>query len=81
MGAFQVGHDAFEQAASGGTGDPFGGAGFNNPFDDFFNGGGGVNDVCTHICVFLLHSLMVFISNLDMLGKWFLNFLSLLKLL
>lgn len=38
VGAFQVGHDAFEQAASGGAGDPF---------DDFFNGGSGVNDVCT----------------------------------
>ncbi|KAM0940492.1 putative Heat shock protein DnaJ, cysteine-rich [Dioscorea sansibarensis] len=45
----QVGHDAFEQAASGGTGDPFGGAGFNNPFDDFFNGGGGVNDFFKNI--------------------------------
>ncbi|XP_039133606.1 chaperone protein dnaJ GFA2, mitochondrial-like isoform X1 [Dioscorea cayenensis subsp. rotundata] len=36
----QVGHDAFEQAASGGGGDPF---------DDFFNGGSGVNDFFKNI--------------------------------
>ncbi|XP_038973555.1 chaperone protein dnaJ GFA2, mitochondrial-like [Phoenix dactylifera] len=37
----QVGPDAFEQAASGGgPGGPFGGAGFGNPFEDIFSGGG-----------------------------------------
>ncbi|KAK9123039.1 hypothetical protein Sjap_012641 [Stephania japonica] len=41
----QVGHSAFEQgaAAGGGPGGPFGG-GFGNPFEDFFGGGGGMND-------------------------------------
>lgn len=37
----QVGHDAFEQASSGGgpSGGPFGGAGgFHNPFEDMFGG-------------------------------------------
>ncbi|KAF8398454.1 hypothetical protein HHK36_017382 [Tetracentron sinense] len=38
----QVGADAFEQAAAGGgPGGPYGGAGFGNPFEDIFSGGGG----------------------------------------
>ncbi|KAM0934449.1 putative Heat shock protein DnaJ, cysteine-rich [Dioscorea sansibarensis] len=48
----QVGHDAFEQAASGGGpgGGPFGGGGgFGNPFEDFFTGGGGMNDFFKNI--------------------------------
>ncbi|KAF8396094.1 hypothetical protein HHK36_017706 [Tetracentron sinense] len=43
----QVGPDAFEQAAAGGgPGGPSGGAGFANPFEDIFRGGG-MNDVMT----------------------------------
>ncbi|XP_038975890.1 LOW QUALITY PROTEIN: chaperone protein dnaJ GFA2, mitochondrial-like [Phoenix dactylifera] len=46
----QVGPDAFEQAASGGgPGGPFGGAGFGNPFEDIFSGGGGMNDFFKNI--------------------------------
>ena len=47
---WQVGPDAFEQAAAGGgagPGGPFGGAGFGNPFEDVFGGGSRFNDVCT----------------------------------
>ncbi|KAJ0973264.1 hypothetical protein J5N97_021223 [Dioscorea zingiberensis] len=43
----QVGHDSFEQAASGGGGDPFGGGGFN-PFDGF-SGSDGMNDFFKNI--------------------------------
>ncbi|XP_042376084.1 chaperone protein dnaJ GFA2, mitochondrial-like [Zingiber officinale] len=43
----QVGPDSFEQAAAGGdpgSGGPFGGAGFGNPFEDIFGNSGGFND-------------------------------------
>nr|CAD1830954.1 unnamed protein product [Ananas comosus var. bracteatus] len=47
----QVGADQYEKAASGGgagPGGPFEG-GFSNPFEDFFGGGGGMNDFFKNI--------------------------------
>ncbi|KAG6514010.1 hypothetical protein ZIOFF_024348 [Zingiber officinale] len=66
----QVGPDSFEQAAAGGdpgSGGPFGGAGFGNPFEDIFGNSGGFNDVRPFANDLLLNiyvSMVIYIIDL-----------------